>query len=289
MFRTFVVPLDGSELAERALPYAVRLALARRGRLVLLDVVAPPPVDLNTETAYPAPFLAELVTQAGNYLTSVAEKLATRVPVETHVNVGSIAAEILHEAQQLDADGIIMASRGRVGPAHLVFGSVAESVLANSPVPVFLVHAQAGEAPGAPFEPMSARMLVPLDGSEFAEAALETALDVLGPAGEIILNTVVQPTNAAAREYLECQASRLRKEIPDLHVTTDIRTGDPAEGIIAAAIDRNVDLVVMASHGRTGIRRAVLGSVAGAVLHSGSTPVLVVGPAATVASSNPLG
>jgi nucleotide-binding universal stress UspA family protein len=79
----------------------------------------------------------------------------------------------------------------------------------------------------------------------------------------------------------------LRKEIPDLHVTTDIRSGDPAHGIIAAAIDRSVDLVVMASHGRTGLRRAVVGSVTGAVLHSGSTPVLVVGPAATMPTGAP--
>src|SRR5215207_11510295 len=96
MFRTFVVPLDGSDLAERALPYAVRLAQARRGRLVLLDVaLAPPPmqVDLGNYENLPA----QAVDDARAYLSGVADKLATRVPVDISVRYGRAANEILDE------------------------------------------------------------------------------------------------------------------------------------------------------------------------------------------------
>lgn len=134
-----------------------------------------------------------------------------------------------------------MATRSRVGAVHLVFGSVAESVLAHSPVAVFLVHAQPGVASAAPFDPMSARLMVPLDGSPLSESALDTAVEMLGPAGEIVITTVAKSPNGAAREYLDCQAARLRKEIPDIHVSLELRGGDPAQGIVSVAIDRSVD------------------------------------------------
>ena len=79
-----------------------------------------------------------------------------------------------------------------VGLAHLLFGSVAEAILADSHVPVFLVRAQAGEARQSPFEPKTARLLVPLDGSPFAEAALQTAVDFLDATGELVLLSVVE-------------------------------------------------------------------------------------------------
>ena len=79
--------------------------------------------------------------------------------------------------------------------------------------------------------------------------------------------------------------AQLKQQRPDLRVTLDVRIGDPAPGIVMAEIERDADLVVMATHGRTGIRRAVLGSVAGAVLITGSVPVLLVSPAASSAVS----
>src|SRR5579859_7332782 len=188
MFNTVVVPLDGSELAERALPYAVRFAAERGGRLVLVRAaLGPPPSGLDWERQQLA-----AMAEANAYLASVAEKVATRVPVRTAPVYGHPADEILAVVRQFDADRIVMATHGRTGLAHLLYGSVAEAVLAKSPVPVFLAHARAGDATAPPANPSTACAAVPLDGSVFAEAALETAADLVGQTGELVLVCVVE-------------------------------------------------------------------------------------------------
>jgi nucleotide-binding universal stress UspA family protein len=296
MLRTLIVPLDGSELAERALPYAVRLAASRRGRVVLVRAaLGPPPSGTDWERQQLA-----VVDEAQAYLTSVAERIGSRVAVATACPYGTPAREILSTVTEFDADAVVMATHGRTGLAHLLNGSVAEAVLAESHVPVFLVHARPGEAEAAPFDPVAARIIVPLDGSTFAEAALPVAMDALGSAGELVLMTCMAPPERVERDdngrvlayldqqeeaskreaydYLQGIIRRLREPDPDVHIAVDIRIGDPAEGIVLAAADRVADLVVMATHGRTGLQRAVSGSIAGAVLRKGSTPVMLVHP-----------
>jgi nucleotide-binding universal stress UspA family protein len=295
MLRRLVVPLDGSELAERALPYATQLAQARDGRLVLVRVaLAPPPSGFNWEEQQLA-----AISQAEQYLAEVAEKLNQEVPTETSVPYGKASARIVDAVREFEADGVVMATHGRTGPAHLLYGSVAEAVLAASPVPVLLVQAQPGQD-AVPFDPTSACLLVPLDGSAFAEAAVPTAVDVLGPNGELVLVRVVAPADHVVRddrgqviayldqmqEHLEREASdylysvvrQLVREHADLKVRPDIRVGDAAVSLAAAAAEHRTDLIVMASHGRTGLQRAVLGSVAGSVLRTTRTPVLLVHP-----------
>ncbi len=299
MFRTLLVPLDGSELAERALPYATKLASAGRGKLILVRVaLAPPPATLDGASWVQEQ--SEAVAEAEQYLAEVATKLRTRVPVETSVPYGRAAHLILDSITETGADAVVMATHGRTGVRHLLVGSVAEAVIAVSPVPVFVTYARPGEAPPAPFDPMHARVLVPLDGSPFAEAALPTAAELVGSGGELALVTVVEPPqhverdqNGFVRAYLDQQEEALTREArdylhhvltqyPTLRASVDVRLGAPAAGIIMAAVDHVSDLVVMASHGRTGLRRAVFGSVTGAVLRDGSTPVLVVHPQLTV-------
>jgi len=303
MFNTLVVPLDGSELAERALPYAVRFAAERGGRLVLVRAaLGPPPSGLDWEGQQLA-----VMDEATAYLSSVAEQVATRVPVTIAPLYGHPADAILSAAEQFDADSIVMATHGRTGLAHLLQGSVAEAVLTRSHVPVFVVYARPGEAAAPPFDSASAHIMVPLDGSAFAETALPVALEIVGTTGELILASVAaapdhverdeqghvrayldQQEEAVRREsldYLRQVEAQLKQQRPDLHVTLEVRIGDPAPGITMAEIACGADLVVMATHGRTGIRRAVLGSVAGAVLTTGSVPVLLVSPAAAAVSA----
>jgi nucleotide-binding universal stress UspA family protein len=298
MLRRLVVPLDGSELAERALPYAVQLGRARQGRLVLVRVaLAPPPSGFDWEAQQTA-----AVVEADQYLAEVVAKLGPSVPVETSIPYGRPATEIVNLVREVQADGVVMATHGRTGVAHLLYGSVAETVLAASPVPVFLVHAQPGEAAPVPFDPPAARLLVPLDGSPFAEAALATAVDVLGPSGELILLSVVAAAEHAqrdehyrviayldqvqealereARDYLNSVARRIVRDHPGTRLRVEVRVGKPAEGIATAAGTELADVVVMSTHGRTGVRRAVTGSVAGAVLRTSHTPVLMVHPVA---------
>lgn len=302
MYHKLLVPLDGSELAERALPYAVRLAQAAQGRVILVRA-ALAPLPGTIDGAGWEQMQVEAIDDAARYLAEVAAKLATRVPLQTAVAYGSPTGIILDTARTSGADAIVMASHGRTGLPHLLHGSVAEAVLAESPVPVFLVHACPGEAAATAFEPSSARLLVPLDGSPFAEAALQPALNMLGTSGELTLVLIAelpdhvlrdengrvlsyidqqeQTRKIEARDYLTLVASRLRKQQPGAQISIEVRLGDPATGIIMVAAERVIDLVVMATHGRTGLRRAVVGSVAGDVLRTGSTPVLLVHPHAT--------
>src|SRR5919197_1961604 len=167
-----VVPLDGSELAERALPYAVRLAAARGGQLALVRVaLGPPPSGFDWEDQQVA-----AVDEAEAYLSRVADTLAVdRLPIQTIAPYGHAAAQIAKLSEELGATAVVMATHGRTGLPHLLYGSVAEAVLARSRIPVFLVPARPGESAMAPFDPISPRIVVALDGSAFAEAALPAA------------------------------------------------------------------------------------------------------------------
>src|SRR4051812_10743197 len=128
MFRSLVVPLDGSELAERALPYAVQLARASSGSLTLVRVaLAPPPARLdgaNWEQEQ-----TQAVQEAETYLNAVAQTVRTRVPVTTQVAYDRAASHILTAVETIGADSVVMATHGRTGLAHLLYGSVAEALL----------------------------------------------------------------------------------------------------------------------------------------------------------------
>lgn len=297
MFKTSLVPLDGSELAERALPYAVQLAQANSGRLVLVRAAMAQP--LAVDNADWERLQATAQHEAASYLQRVAERLAHQVGVDIAAPYGRAADQILLAVDQFRADGVVMATHGRTGLNHLLHGSVAEDVLASSHVAVFLVHAQPGQATVPHFAPDDARLLVPLDFSTNDSAALLAAVALLGSRGEIVLVNVVAPAEhverneaghvvayldqqdeahtASARDHLEHVADDLSAR--SIRVVLDVRVDEPASGIAAAARDRSADLIVMATHGRTGIGRAVVGSVAGAVLRSVTAPVLLVHPA----------
>ncbi|MBV8719564.1 MAG: universal stress protein [Chloroflexi bacterium] len=301
MVRTVVVPLDGSQLAERALPYAVRLAQASAARLVLMRAaLAPPPQSLDGSDW--EVLQSDALAEATRYLLETARTLSGQVSaVETIAPYGHAADKIIETIQRYDADAVVMATHGRTGFAHVLYGSVTESILSRSDVPVFAVYARPGEKPLAPLTPEKARLLVPQDGSAYDAPALQTALNMLGPGGEIVLMTVAEPPQHVerdesgrrvlayldqqeeartreAREYLNSVLAELRNQDVHVPMKVDVRLGDPVSGILMAAIDSQADLIVMATHGRTGIRRAVLGSVAGQVLRTGRTPVVLVHP-----------
>jgi nucleotide-binding universal stress UspA family protein len=301
MFRTLVVPLDGSQLAERALPYAIKVAQATRGRLVLMraaTVAAPGSLDgAEWESDQ-----ASAVAEALEYLRDICDSISGQVAaVEIAAAYGPASDSIVETVNDYDADGVVMATHGRTGVAHLLFGSVTEAILARSSVPVFAVCARPGEASPPSFSPATARILVPQDGSANDGPAVQAALNLLGPRGELILVSVAAPPNhiqtdetgrrvlayldqqeeartREARAYLTEVAEGLRGLVSPAEVKVDIRIGDPASGIAMAAIDSAADLIVMATHGRTGVTRAVLGSVAGVVLRTATVPVVLVHP-----------
>jgi nucleotide-binding universal stress UspA family protein len=294
MLATILVPLDGSSLAERALAYATALSVPTAARLVLLrGVVAPSLAEVQVDEAQ-----ARALGDAERYLLDVAADLERRTfRVETIVCCAPRpAAAIATEAAAWSADLIVMTSHGRTGPGHWIFGSVAESVVAGSRVPVLVERAS---------QPIQRELLltdrplllVPLDGSAHAEAALQTAVKLAGDlGGELLLvgvetpndvldaeadvavyfNGFEPPERVEAAEYLARVAERLARQAPLLEVRTQVRRGQPAEEIVAAATDTAAALVVMATHGRTGLDRAVVGSVTGRVLQHGATPLVIV-------------
>ncbi|MBI4506345.1 MAG: universal stress protein [Chloroflexi bacterium] len=296
MYRTILVPLDGSRLGEGSLALAQILAQATGARLVLVRAAwaqTMPGIDSGEAQLHA---LSEAQTYLGNAAAHLAEH---GLAIETAVPYAPAPDGILVEAGLRRADLIVMSTHGRSGLGRWVYGSVAEAVLRKSPVPVLLVQ------PTATVETLLTRelrpaLLVPLDGSRFAEAALPHAIALaraLG--GRIVLVRVHVPPRAvpelalvapgvdeeadqqgrlAAETYLAEVVERLRRE--RLRPQAVLQTGPAAEGILEGARAARAGVIVMATHGRTGLERLLFGSVATEVLHRSVLPLLLVRPAA---------
>lgn len=298
MYRTILVPLDGSPLAEQALPLARALAHASEARVILLRAVQPPLVP-SAEAAY-AGEPERSLREAEAYLGRVVERLHERGIVETAAFPGDPAEAVVQEARLRKADLVVMATHARSGLDRFVHGSVAGAVLARSSVPVLLVRA--AEAYHRAPTPERRTLLVPLDGSPFSEEALPVAAEAAQElqAEIVLMQCIAPPEHARVAEdgrivsYLDQQVETLRAQGWDyLHgigawlaerygvarPRLDVRVGTPAEAIVEAADDHGAVLVVMATHGRTGLARLLVGSVTDAVLHRGTTPLLLVRPA----------
>ena len=206
MFKRIMVPLDGSGRAERALPIAARLARASGGSIFLVRVVSTEPASLPSA---PKPILIQTVgeadrTLAESYLAGVAgSELLTGVSVQTHVPVGLVSPSILSIAADTHADVIVMCSHGYTGVKRWwMVGSITAKVARFAQTPV-LVLREGGSVPEErhPGE-QPLRVLVPLDGSEYAKAALvpaaylAAALAAPGQ-GALHLTHVVQPAHDA--------------------------------------------------------------------------------------------
>ncbi len=281
MYRTILVPLDGSALAERALTVARPLVTGAESRLILIRAV-----PLHTVPN----------TEAQAYLAAVASRLDVPVPVDRVLYYGDAPEGILEEANRRRADLIVMATHGRSGLGRWLYGSVADEVLRRVPIPVLLVPATCDRIWDGT-RPL--RLLVPLDGSRFSLTALGAAralCQLAGPAGaEIALLQVIEPPSAAlfstslgeilldddallaeARQYLDRIANTLAPSARA--VTAHVVVGSPAVEIAALARIWPADLIVMATHGRGGLTRLVMGSTATGTLHRAHTPLLLVRP-----------
>lgn len=304
MFQRMLVPLDGSPPAERALPVAVRLARALDGTLILVRV-AHSPLQPATSLAPPleveAKLLSEELERATAYLAQVTQQPdLTGIKCETVALVGYPAEMILGAVHTHQADSIILCSHGRTGLLRWALGSVAQRVVHHASIPVLVFHQQ-GPA-FAPDAQRPLRALIPLDGSELAEAAVgpaATLVSALTPQGQGILHLVqvvrLLPAASAAalREaqvYLSRTAEHLRKgplaqlqvtwsAIPDKDVAGALvdlaQSGQPSQG--SGSIG-SFDLIAMATHGRGGLQRWVMGSVTERVLSASQLPLLVVRP-----------
>ncbi|MGH2371760.1 MAG: universal stress protein, partial [Chloroflexota bacterium] len=170
-YRTILLPLDGSPLAERVLPYAATLAEASGATIVLLQVA----VANLASRADAASGEVRVVDLAQEYLDGVKARFPKGVAVETAVVRGEANEAIVDASRSHHADLVVMSTHGRSGLGRWLYGSVADHVLRHVAVPVLLVSAETDRSWS---NGRRRRLVVPLDGSEVALAALNPASDL---------------------------------------------------------------------------------------------------------------
>ena len=292
MYRRILIPLDGSPLAEQVLPLAKMFAARFKATVVLFQSVAPIHETLRVEGEM---FQADEQTELGRwrareYLESIHPDFAAAgITVEREVRVGAPAPSILEVAEQAEIDLIAMTTHGRTGVGRWVYGSVADKVLHGARVPLLLVRAS--EQPVAP-QPLT-RILVPLDGSELAERALAPARQLAAEFdAELLLlrvwetplygvedppsvmEALEQAASASAKDYITHGMCQLQAQ--GVPVRGETKNGAVAESILEQAQDSATNLIVMSTHGRSGVSRWVMGSVADRVLRASPVPVLLI-------------
>jgi nucleotide-binding universal stress UspA family protein len=294
---TILVPIDGSALAAQALPYARKVA-ADHATLVLLRVLSvPEPIrDAVGRTIVPVDDAARWSEDAARTdLEAVAAENRQSEPdgvrFITEVRTGDPAETILRVASERAADLIVIASHGRGAVGRVAFGSVADRVARAAQVPVMIVRPLDAPVEISPAE--IRRVVVPLDGSDLAAHALPTAeslarrlhlpivlvraidaAEAYGLLGDALITDVVAMANAErdAGDALESAATELRAK--GLSAAIELRIG-PAFAAIADTA-RPGDVVVLSSHGRRGVTRWLLGSVAEKLVRDGPAPVILV-------------
>ncbi len=302
MFTNILVPLDGTPLAETALRPAALLGQRFGSRLILL-VRSIDTWPTQEQPTPPGPVSAIISTEA--YLTTVAKRVTEwGLTVQTLISDERPAHGISAEAAYHQADLIVMTTHGRQGLESLLHPSVTWEVLRQTRAPILTwkVSETTGQLPDSSWVPpflqdATLPILIPLDGSLLAEQVLPLAEQigqrlgnplVLVRAAEqpFIAGTAIDYPAVLAREqewslgeatsYLE--RKRLEVSSTGLHIEVDAQPGDAATIIAESVQNHHAGLVVMASHGRSGLGRLLLGSVARSLLHRLEVPILLVRP-----------
>lgn len=300
MTTRILVPLDGSSLAEQALACAMTLAWGMPAELVLLRAIWIPPdvlEILDKDTVELNAIVAQLEAEANSYLGTLVEQLRDAgLSARPIVRRGPAAETIVDYAGQVAIDQIIMATHGYSGIKRWTHGSVAERVLQTARAPLLLVRVSEQNVASDWQQPARCRrILVPLDGSSVAEQILPTVTTIAQAlSGELILFQVpiahvsgwmtgewylpVQGVLETAEEDAQVYLSRVADTLmgQGLAVATATAIGSVASCIIEYAEVNQIDLIAMCTHGRTGMARWALGSIADRVLRAGSTPILLV-------------
>lgn len=296
MFERILVPLDGSKVSEMVVPYAVELASMFNSSIVIAGV--------SESSGWQA------VVESRTYLETqsdyISDALLKRQPFEKdntlHAKVsfqsfiGNPASEILNYASSIEADLIILASRGASGGGLWPLGNVADKILRGAKCPVLLIREHLDDSVVS-LKYILRKILVPLDGSKLSEAVLPFATSLAKETGaEMVLFQVIEQIgiggfgnippdvieqyntgfHTAARNYLE----KTKASLIEIHSSISVDTGERpvAERIIDHSEADHCDLIAMSTLGRSGFSRWAFGSVTDKVLHTGKKPVLVVKP-----------
>jgi nucleotide-binding universal stress UspA family protein len=266
--KKLLVCTDGSENSRAALAEALSLAKECGSQVYLLQVVA-----IIPEFEAAAPDLMVLVgEEVSKQLAAIkAEAAETGVTIETRMSRGvSVPGAILQVAEDIQPDMIVMGRYGRTGLARLLVGSVTARVIGHSPFNVLVVPKGATIS----FE----RILIASDGSSYSQAAFAEALALArGRESKIFGVSVAAEEGEIPRAQEIVQQMLTAANQAGMPLQGSVPQGQPADdGIIQAAIKNEVDLIVMGSHGRTGLKRLLMGSVTERVIGQSPCPVLVV-------------
>jgi len=264
MVQKILTALDGSKTSESILPYLETLLASQDADITLVQAVPPGSLDGSKE--------------ATAYLNRLAGALRNRgAVVDTQVLTGAPAPAIVDMAVRGGFSLILMCSRGKNGIQRLLMGSVAEEVLHRSPIPVLIVHPLAKPEGKMRIK----RIVVPLDGSHRSGSILPHVAPLAKATGaKLLFMTIVEPR--AKSDYpVEVVARNLfreQKRLQQQGIQTElaIRYGDPTVEILSFGDVQNADLVALSTHGRTGLERALYGSVTESVLRQGKFPMLVL-------------
>ena len=308
MYKKMLVVLDGSELAEIVFPYAKELAGRLDIDVILLHVYSQAMRgSMPMYKAYIESTAKNIGMQAQQLQQSLStSKSAKPVEVRGELVMGYHADEIIRFAEENAVNLIMMASHGRSGAQRWSIGSVADKILRAARVPVWLVHADAEKA--VPYDQWHSRtLLVPLSGSDVSAIVIPHAIALAkqkGASMDVVLMQVVEPpitpsyyspeltgmplnwgqfveqeiarSKKATQEYLTDVEKQFREV--GINVSSLVLTGKPAEEIVAYAGKNPFTVVIMATHGRTGLSRLVYGSVAQSVLYGITNPMVLIGP-----------
>jgi nucleotide-binding universal stress UspA family protein len=316
MFRSLMVPLDGTPFGEHALPLAVSVA-RRLGAVVHLVHVHVPTLDPGDPALLSTARDQQERQVERTYLALAADGVRARAPdlsLSTELIEGaeakSLAAALIRHVEKVGVDLLVMSSHGRRGLSGWWFGNVADGLVRRTSLPILLAHAPEDAAPRWERVPAFRHVLVPLDGSPLAKAILPTVVPLGKATGaEYSLLRVVEPVTLpvvdptfvtaapvetsvvdsqmnAARDYLAEVARQLQETSPGTVVHTQtVLDPQPAEAILAftraagQGPGHPVDLIALATHGRGGLSRLLLGSVAASVLRQTTVPLLLQRPA----------
>lgn len=300
---TMLVPLDGSSFAEFALPIALGLARSLAGKIKLISVASEDHASPRRRVTTVSPDAVEPVNRAAAaYLNNVGRKIADRsdVPVLTAVVPGTAAKGLVDFLGESHPELIVMSTHGRGSLSRAWVGSVADWVIRQASVPVMPVRPEEDTELAIEDTHQFRSLMIALDSSEQAEAGLEWAQQIGRASGSMC--TLIQAASPSfpvwssdlersgtedddytaiahsqSLEYLRGIEFRIREE--GLSVMSEVESGVPATtGILRKAEERKTDLIVITTHGRGGLPRFILGSVADKVVRNAHVPVLVIRP-----------
>ncbi len=297
MYENILVPLNGSELSEKALPYAKSIAKTKNSNVILFAV------SLKI-------FVERRDHLFASYLEVYAKELnAEGIKATTATGYGNIAAEIVKYANNNNIDLIAIASHGYSGAKQWMFGSIAQKVLYGTTIPVLLIKSKSPEV-----SVELNRILVAVDGSSFSESTFPYVEELAKNTNkEILLLHICEPpivpsygsrpinknwkkyrdnmwaeTENQATNYLKkTTAAMMKKGLKVKSRVVKAQTEKVVQSIMQISKEENVDLIIITTHGRTGFSSWTYGGIASRIVKEFSQPILLIRPATTKPPSPP--